>query len=213
MATWNKTKVNASDVNNGNQFNAGDGLRNTDVNKIFESGLYSQDVVENIGIGTVTTGEPGSSAKASVTYDSTTGYPKINLTLPRGTTGPQGEPGSVGTLSEVLIGKNASVTINYTTTFNKQYSYFILYHNGASCIVDNNTSSASFVYTNGSNEVEYTNIRFEITTLTTTTTFKITSANIMTIRYDEEGTINRETYSYTNGTFYGIGLVGVNFVL
>lgn len=87
MATWNKNKVNASDVNNGNQFNPGDGVRSTDINKIFESGLYSQDVVEHISIGKVTTAESGEDASANITYNDYTNYPEINLVLPRGPAG------------------------------------------------------------------------------------------------------------------------------
>lgn len=93
MATWNKSKVNASEVNNGNEFNAGDGVRHTDINKIFQSSLYTQDVIQNISIGKVSNSETGGNASANVTYDATTGYPKINLTLPRGEKGEKGNPG------------------------------------------------------------------------------------------------------------------------
>ena len=125
MAEWTKNKVNASDVNSGNQFNAGDGVRNTDINKIFESGLYSQDVVENIGIGTVTTGSSGSSASASVTYNAS-GYPRLNLTLPKGDKGDKGDSGDVGTLSELLFAGQAYDLTNMTNTPSFTPSHYLV---------------------------------------------------------------------------------------
>ena len=214
MATWNKTKVNASDVNNGNQFNVGDGLRNTDVNKIFESGLYSQDIVENIGIGNVTTGEPGSSAKASVTYDSSTGYPKINLTLPRGNTGPQGPSGSLGTISKRIISGSSSITVGRSSTLEGNFDTYIIYApQGKGCIVKPGSGSVSDSFFNGSNEIEFWRIDYTINNNNDGTfTWYISYAYSTMIRFEEDGTITRENHPYASGsTIYDINLSGLNF--
>lgn len=149
MAIWTKKKVNASDVNNGNEFNAGDGVRNTDINKIFQSSLYSQDVVNNIKIGTVTTSESGSNANATITYDSN-GYPLINLVLPRGLQGIQGPAGSVGTLKNALVnGRYISVggSVSYTMSNTSNLLIYIDATVGYSTILNvSSMSSIDFTY-------------------------------------------------------------------
>lgn len=158
MAEWTKNKVNASDVNSGNQFNAGDGVRNTDINKMFESGLYSQDVVENIGIGTVTTGASGSSASASVTYNSS-GYPRLNLTLPKGDKGDKGDSGDVGTLSELLFDGQAYDLTNMTNTPSFTPSHYLVEYT-----VDNRISGSVILYWPGFTEhyaeIPYCNLEY-----------------------------------------------------
>lgn len=208
MATWSKKKVNSSDVNNGNQFNAGDGLRNTDVNKIFESGLYTQDMVENIGIGNVRTTDPGSSAKVSVTYNSSTGYPQLNFDLPRGATGPQGEPGSVGTLSENICGFWTSITVGSSITLSKNYNKFIMYVSGGSTIITPSQNFASIVeYDGGSTIISY-GIRFEAYNKT----FKITNVTVLETSFNEDGTIVRNmSYKNSGDTLYSFALIGLNF--
>lgn len=148
MAVWAKKKVDSSEVNNGNQFNAGDGVRNTDINKIFQSSLYTQDVVGNIKIGNVTTGETGTNASATITYDSN-GYPSINLVLPRGNQGEQGPAGSVGTLKKLLyngyINAGGSATISPTSSSN--LLIYIDASMGYSTIVNlSSKSSVDFTY-------------------------------------------------------------------
>lgn len=148
MAVWTKKKVDSSEVNNGNQFNAGDGVRNTDINKIFQSSLYTQDFVENISIGTVTTTESGGDADAEVVLNSS-GYPIINLVLPRGKQGEQGPAGSVGTLKKLLysgyINAGGSATISPTSSSN--LLIYIDASMGYSTIVNlSSKSSVDFTY-------------------------------------------------------------------
>ena len=155
MATWNKTKVNASDVNNGNQFNVGDGVRNTDINRIFESGLYSQDIVEHIGIGTVTTSASGSDAKASITYDSTTHYTKLILTLPRGVQGEKGEPGTLGNIKKLvfsgyLIGGK---TYNFTSSTSSKL-LLITFDDGDGHIIDISRGNSTFSFSRSQMEAQ-----------------------------------------------------------
>lgn len=191
MATWTKRKVNASEVNNGNEFNAGDGVRNTDINKIFQSSLYAQDVVENIKIGTVTTGETGANASANVTYDSN-GYPILNLTLPRGLQGEQGPAGSVGTLKKLLysgyINAGSSATISPTSTSN--LIIFIDVTRGYSTIVNlSSFSSVDFTYQyHGTREygTDYVNSQFNLVkAYITRTSVKIESDYLVTQSYQE----------------------------
>lgn len=148
MAIWTKRKVNASEVNNGNEFNAGDGVRNTDINKIFQSSLYSQDVVSNIKVGNVTTTDSGGNASATITYDSN-GYPLINLVLPRGLQGIQGPAGSVGTLKKLLYSGYISPSGNATFTMenNQHLLLFIDATMDYSTIVNlSSDSSSDFTY-------------------------------------------------------------------
>ena len=144
MATWSKSKVNASDVNNGNEFNSGDGVRNTDINKIFQSSLYSQDIVQNIGIGTVTSTSSGGNASASISYDSTTGYPKINLVLPRGERGEQGPEGGTGSIATLVYSGNSTGNWQNFTTTSLDFStdYYLVY-------VKNDAYAGGFIVKNG----------------------------------------------------------------
>lgn len=208
MATWNKSKVNSSDVNNGNQFNAGDGVRNTDINKIFESGLYSQDIVENIGIGTVTTSASGSNANASVTYDSTTGYPKINLVLPRGEKGEKGETGSVENLSEIISGFWGTITIGETITFSKKYDKLIMFVGGDNKLITSNMSYATFVNYIGSRQSTYLKVEFQFDDKQ----LKITRGVYMSVYFNEDGTFSLDQYDKLSGdTISDFALIGLNF--
>ena len=149
MAIWTKRKVNASEVNNGNEFNAGDGVRNTDINKIFQSSLYTQDFVEKLSIGTVTTTDSGGDADAEVVITAS-GYPQINLVLPRGNQGEQGPAGSVGTLKNALVnGRYISVggSVSYTMNNTSNLLIYIDATVGYSTILNvSSMSSIDFTY-------------------------------------------------------------------
>lgn len=47
MATWSKSRVDYRNVNGGNEFENGDGIRASDINKVFNGIFYTQDNLEN----------------------------------------------------------------------------------------------------------------------------------------------------------------------
>ena len=47
MATWSKSRVDYRNVNGGNEFEDGDGVRASDINKVFNGIFYTQDNLEN----------------------------------------------------------------------------------------------------------------------------------------------------------------------
>lgn len=65
-------------------------------------------VTPDLQIGTVTTGEEGTEASANIT--GTAEKPYLNLVLPRGATGPQGEPGSDASVTA----DNIQAALGYT---------------------------------------------------------------------------------------------------
>ncbi len=65
-------------------------------------------VTPDLQIGTVTTGEEGTEASANIT--GTAEKPYLNLVLPRGATGPQGEPGSDASVTK----ENVVSALGYT---------------------------------------------------------------------------------------------------
>lgn len=80
-----------------------------------------------ISVGTVTTGEPGTSA--SVTNSGTSSAAVFNFTIPRGDTGPQGEPGP-GAIAFTVLLPVASWSDNQQTVTDERfladgYSYIV----------------------------------------------------------------------------------------
>lgn len=80
-----------------------------------------------ISVGTVTTGEPGTSA--SVTNSGTSSAAVFNFTIPRGDTGPQGEPGP-GAIAFTVVLPVASWSGNQQTVTDERfladgYSYIV----------------------------------------------------------------------------------------
>lgn len=68
----------------------------------------STGATPDLSIGTVTTGQPGSDADASIT--GTPENPVLNLTIPRGSQGEQGEPGKDGEDGQPGFSPTATVT-------------------------------------------------------------------------------------------------------
>lgn len=80
-------------------------------------------VTPDLQIGTVTTGEEGTEASANIT--GTAEKPYLNLVLPRGATGPQGEPGSDASVTA----DNIQAALGYTPVKDVQVD-------GSSVLVD-----------------------------------------------------------------------------
>ena len=100
MASWSKRKVDASEINKGQEYTKDDNVSVEELNAIVNNSFNAQgtaqrslNTVEGFQIGAVVSGETPS---ATINVDSTGEKIIMNLVLPKGETGEPGPPGDSG---------------------------------------------------------------------------------------------------------------------
>lgn len=106
MASWSKRKVDASEINKGQEYTKDDNVSVEELNAIVNNSFNAQgtsqkslNTVEGFQIGTVVSGETPS---ATINVDSTGEKIILNLVLPKGDQGEAGPPGDGGGTTDYL---------------------------------------------------------------------------------------------------------------
>lgn len=116
MAEWSRSKVNSSDLNNGNEWEQGDRVARQELNAMVNAGLYTQDFAEHLA-DTPDTSDAGSIGTPSVTLiDNVVNgitYKKFKFSNLKGEKGDKGDTGLPG-------GSNPNLLINGDFSINQR---------------------------------------------------------------------------------------------
>lgn len=119
MAEWSRSKVNSSDLNNGNEFSSNDRVARQELNAMVNAGLYAQDFAEHLA-DTPDTSEANNVGTPSVKLvDNVSNgivYKKFKFSNLKGEKGDKGDKGDTG----LPGGSNPNLLINGDFSINQR---------------------------------------------------------------------------------------------